>query len=63
MLKRRPGTELNHDNWNNEEEPEEKGEFRKASEEELKNRVIKTARRRHLGDKPVCALASPYDLI
>lgn len=53
MAKRRPGTELNHDNWNEEEEPEDKGEFRMASETELKNRVIKTAKRRNPSDKPV----------
>lgn len=58
MLKRRPGTELNHDNWNEEEEPEEKGEFRMASEQELKNRVIRTAKRRNPNpDKPVRIVA------
>lgn len=45
--KRRPGTDLNHDNWDNDEEPEEVGEFRKASADELKNRVIKVAKRRN----------------
>lgn len=53
MAKRRPGTELNHDNWNEEEEPEEKGEFRMASDTELSKRVIKTAKRRNPSDKPV----------
>ena len=27
MAKRRPGTELNHDNWEDEGEPEEKGSW------------------------------------
>lgn len=44
--KRRPVTNLNHDNWDEEDAPEERGEFRMAPEEELKTRVIKTARRR-----------------
>lgn len=46
MAKRRAGTELNRDNWDQEEEPEEVGEFVKASEDVLKKRVIKTAKRR-----------------
>lgn len=45
-VKRRPDTELNHDNWDEETEPEQFGEFEKASEDELKSRVIKTAKRR-----------------
>lgn len=44
--KRRPGTELNHENWNDEEETEEIGEFQKASQDELKRRTIKKAVRR-----------------
>lgn len=46
--KRRPEKELNHDNWDEEEEPEEKGEFVKASEEKLKDRKIIKARRKVL---------------
>ncbi|XP_046395641.1 nuclear pore complex protein Nup50 isoform X2 [Ischnura elegans] len=49
MAKRGATTELNHDNWNEEEEPEEPGTFQKASADELKKRVIKTARRRNPG--------------
>lgn len=45
--KRSATSDLNHDNWNQEEEPEERGSFQKASEDALKNRVIKTARRRN----------------
>lgn len=45
-MKRRPDKDLNHDNWDEEEEPEEKGEFRKASEEKLKDRKILTAKRK-----------------
>ncbi|KAG5876185.1 hypothetical protein JTB14_032393 [Gonioctena quinquepunctata] len=44
--KRRATSDLNHDNWNHEEEPEDSGTFQRASERELKKRVIKTARRR-----------------
>ncbi|XP_023017559.2 uncharacterized protein isoform X1 [Leptinotarsa decemlineata] len=41
-----PTSDLNHDNWDKEEEPEDAGTFKRASEEELKKRVIKTARRK-----------------
>lgn len=44
--KRRNLGDLNSDNWDEEDAPEERGTFRKASEDEIKNRVIKTARRR-----------------
>jgi len=44
--KRRPDTDLNHDNWDQEDEPEEQGEFKKATEDELKDRKILTARRK-----------------
>uniref|UniRef100_A0A1A9ZY06 RanBD1 domain-containing protein n=1 Tax=Glossina pallidipes TaxID=7398 RepID=A0A1A9ZY06_GLOPL len=46
MSSKRPAaTELNHDNWDKEEEPEERGKFRTAPQDELKNRVIKKAKR------------------
>lgn len=45
-MKRRPDKDLNHDNWDEEDEPEEKGEFTKASEEKLKDRKILTAKRK-----------------
>lgn len=44
--KRRPGTDLNHDNWDDDQEQEEVGEFRKASADELKQRTFKVAKRR-----------------
>lgn len=44
--KRNATSELNHDNWNNEEEPEDAGTFTTASPEELQKRVVKTAKRR-----------------
>ncbi|EDV59571.1 nuclear pore complex protein Nup50 [Drosophila erecta] len=43
--KRQATSNLNHDNWDQEEEPEERGTFRTATEAELKTRVIKKARR------------------
>lgn len=47
MSKKRNATsELNHDNWDSEEPDHDVGEYKKASSEELKGRVIKTARRR-----------------
>lgn len=46
MAKRNATTELNHDNWDREEEPEEVGVFKKADTEILQTRVIKTAKRR-----------------
>ncbi|XP_065092512.1 nuclear pore complex protein Nup50 [Ochlerotatus camptorhynchus] len=49
MSKRSAQSDLNHDNWNEEEEPEEAGKFALATEDELKKRVIKTARRRVAG--------------
>ncbi|XP_053698607.1 nuclear pore complex protein Nup50 [Sabethes cyaneus] len=49
MAKRGAQSDLNHDNWNEEEEGEEAGEFSQAPEEELKKRVFKTARRRGTG--------------
>lgn len=44
--KRSAGYDLNADNWDKEEEPEDRGVFQTASESELKNRVIKKARRK-----------------
>lgn len=45
-VKRRPDNDLNHDNWDEEEEPVAVGVFEKATEDELKTRIIKTAKRR-----------------
>lgn len=46
MAKRTATTELNHDNWGDEDEPETAGVFVRASSDELKKRQIRTARRR-----------------
>jgi len=50
MAKRGAGTELNHDNWDQEEESEEAGEFKKATEDQMKGRVIRKAKRRNLNE-------------
>ncbi|XP_076236110.1 nuclear pore complex protein Nup50 [Calliopsis andreniformis] len=44
--KRAATTELNHDNWKEEHEPEEAGTFTKASDDILEKRVVKRAKRR-----------------
>eukprot|EP00090_Calanus_glacialis_P025265 TRINITY_DN3941_c0_g1_i1.p1 TRINITY_DN3941_c0_g1~~TRINITY_DN3941_c0_g1_i1.p1 ORF type:complete len:750 (-),score=306.61 TRINITY_DN3941_c0_g1_i1:63-2312(-) len=49
MAKRGAGTELNHDNWDQEEEREDAGTFKKATDGDMKGRVIKRARRRNAG--------------
>lgn len=46
MAKRTATRELNHDNWDDDEEVEEAGTFQKASDTALQGRVIKQARRR-----------------
>jgi len=51
MAKRTATTELNYDNWDKqEEEPEEVGEFRTARDDVLKQRTIKKAKRRVVGE-------------
>ncbi|XP_058832876.1 nuclear pore complex protein Nup50 [Topomyia yanbarensis] len=50
MAKRGAQSDLNHDNWHEEDESEDAGKFTQAPEEELKKRVIKTARRRVAGE-------------
>ncbi|XP_070611383.1 nuclear pore complex protein Nup50 isoform X2 [Erythrolamprus reginae] len=52
MAKRVAETELNDRNWDQEEETEEVGTFSLASEEVLKNRAIKKARRRNVTTEP-----------
>lgn len=44
--KRAAASDLNHDNWDNEDESEDAGTFAKAPEAVLEKRVVKTARRR-----------------
>ena len=46
MAKRNAISDLNHDNWADEEEPEEAGTFRQADKSTLQGRVIKKAVRR-----------------
>ena len=46
MAKRNANTELNHDNWNEEEEPQEAGVFVQADNKTMEGRVIKKAKRR-----------------
>ncbi|XP_014474541.1 PREDICTED: nuclear pore complex protein Nup50 isoform X2 [Dinoponera quadriceps] len=50
--KRTATTELNHDNWNEEQEPEEAGTFARATTDVLRKRVLKTARRGNRGLLP-----------
>jgi len=57
--KRAATRELNHDNWNEEEESEDAGEFKKASAEDLERRVIKIAKRR-AGDSDNSPGANPF---
>lgn len=45
--KRTAISDLNHTNWDEEDEPEEAGTFSKASEDVIKNRVIRVAKRRN----------------
>lgn len=47
MAKRTATSDLNHENWDREDEPEDAGTFKKAADDVLKTRVIKTARRRN----------------
>lgn len=44
--KRAASTDLNHDNWDEEEKPEEAGTFKKASDDVLEKRIVKKAKRR-----------------
>lgn len=50
MAKRGATKELNHDNWNDEEELEEAGTMSRASKDEMEKRVIIKAKRRTAGD-------------
>lgn len=45
-MKRTATTELNSDNWDQDDEPEEAGTFKAIGQEELSKRVIKVAKRR-----------------
>jgi len=50
MVKRNAQSDLNHDNWDQDDEKEEAGEFKKANEDQMKGRVIKKAKRRNLNE-------------
>ncbi len=50
MAKRGATSELNHDNWNEDEESEEAGTFQQAPADVLKTRVIRQAKRRAGGE-------------
>jgi len=50
MVKRNAQSDLNHDNWDHDDEKEEAGEFKKANEDQMKGRVIKKAKRRNLNE-------------
>ncbi|NXF98748.1 NUP50 protein, partial [Sakesphorus luctuosus] len=52
MAKRIAEKELTDRNWDQEDEAEEVGTFSVASEEVLKNRAIKKAKRRNMGSEP-----------
>ena len=45
MAKRNANTELNHDNWNEEEEPQDVGVFVQADNKTMESRVIEIAKR------------------
>lgn len=51
MAKRNAISDLNRDNWDQDDEVEEVGVFKRATDEELQRRVIKTARRRNPGSE------------
>lgn len=51
MAKRRPDQQLTQNNWDDELESDEVGQFQKADASEMKNRVIRTAKRRLRGDE------------
>jgi len=46
MSKRKPGSDLNHENWDKEEAVEHAGDFQKASTDSLKARKIIRPKRR-----------------
>jgi len=53
MAKRSAVSELNHDNWYEEDTPEEAGTFCKASPDVMQCRLIKSAKRRSTGQENV----------
>ncbi|CAG9804381.1 unnamed protein product [Chironomus riparius] len=60
-FKRTANTDLNHDNWNEEHESEDAGEFKKASEDILQQRNKKVARRRMVaGNDDKAPASNPF---
>ncbi|EFN84518.1 Nucleoporin 50 kDa [Harpegnathos saltator] len=59
--KRTATTELNHDNWNEEQEPEEAGTFTRATSDVLRKRVLKTAKRGRLLPMEESSLKSAFE--
>ncbi|KAF6199626.1 hypothetical protein GE061_005924 [Apolygus lucorum] len=59
MLKRSATNDLNHTNWDAEEEDEKPSDFKLATAEVMSKRIIKTGKRR-LGAKAPDATASPF---
>ncbi|XP_070492194.1 nuclear pore complex protein Nup50-like [Chironomus tepperi] len=59
-FKRTAGSELNHDNWNEEQESEDAGEFKKASDDILQKRVKKVAKRRIGTDSDDKPASNPF---
>lgn len=57
--KRAAGRELNHDNWNDEDDGEECGDFKKATDDEIQRRVRKVAKRRNV-DSENSPAANPF---
>jgi len=51
-MAKRGGSELNHENWDQDVETESAGVFKKAPVGEIQGRVIRKARRRNVGDDP-----------
>ncbi|XP_075214282.1 nuclear pore complex protein Nup50 [Lycorma delicatula] len=49
MAKRGATSELNHENWDREDEPEVAGTFQKASNDTMQKRIFKVAKRRSTG--------------
>ena len=62
MAKRGANTVLNHDNWDDDEEPEEAGTFVQADKSTLKDRVIKKAKRRGIV-KNVCKVSTKNEIL
>lgn len=46
MAKRTANHDINHDNWDQDLEHEEAGVFKRATDQDLTRRVVKTAKRR-----------------